>query len=298
MTAVLAPAVAPAGADRPDAPADGPPPGGPPPDWPPKLPVFGIEISPTTYAEAADCVVRAGAAGRPAVVSAFAVHALITAAETPALRAAANRFEMITPDGQPVRWALNLLHGAALRERVYGPTLMLEICRLAAERGVSIYLYGGTEAVSERLAERLAERFPALKIAGRESPPFLALGDARTEAEDAAAVERIRVSEAGIVFVGLGCPKQDFFADRVRDRIDAPLVCVGAAFDFHAGVKGTAPRWMQDRGLEWLYRLSSEPRRLWRRYLATNTNYLARLAASAANFPRVLRQRREWRARR
>ena len=292
MTAVLNRAEAAA-----DAPAAGPPANAPPADWPPKLPVFGVGISPTTYAEAADCVVRAGAERRSAAVSAFAVHALVEAARDPELRAAADRSEMVTPDGQPVRWALNALHGTALPERVYGPTLTLEICRLAAERGVSVYLYGGTEAVSEKLAARLAERFPALTIAGRESPPFFPLGDPRTEAEDAAAVGRIRASGAQIVFVGLGCPKQDFFADRVRDRLDAPLVCVGAAFDFHAGVKTVAPRWMQDRGLEWLYRLASEPRRLWRRYLVTNSIYLARLAGSAANVPRVVRQRRAWRRR-
>ena len=265
--------------------------------WPPKVPVFGVGLSPTTYAEAAECVVAAGARGESAVVSAFAAHALVTASDDPTLRDAANRFEMITPDGQPVRWALNLLHGTGLEDRVYGPTLTLEICRVAAGRGVPVYLYGGTESVTPVLADRLRERFPDLEIAGFESPPFRKLGDPRTAEDDAAAVERINASGAGVVFIGLGCPKQDFFADRVRDRLHAVQVCVGAAFDFHAGAKPGAPRWMQARGLEWLYRLASEPRRLWRRYLVTNCVYLGKLAGSLANLPRVLRQRRAWRSR-
>jgi len=264
----------------------------PAPEWPAKREVFGVSLSPTTYQEAAECVVRAGARRESAVVGAFAVHAVVTASGDPGLRAAVNRFEMITPDGQPVRWALNLLHAAGLKERVYGPTLTLEICRLAAERGAPIYLYGGADDVTPVLADRLRERFPELQIAGWTAPPFRALNAPEQEEDDRRAVEAIRASGAGIVFIGLGCPKQDFLAARLRDRVDAVLVCVGAAFDFHAGVKSVAPRWMQDRGLEWLYRLVSEPRRLWKRYLVTNSLYLGKLGLALANVPRTLRQRR------
>ena len=291
MTAAPAPAARSA-VEPPTAPPADPP----PPAWPAKRAVFGVGISPTNYAEAAECVVRAGARRESAAVSAFAVHALIEAVRDPRLGAAVRRFEMITPDGQPVRWALNLLHAAGLRERVYGPTLTLEICRLAAARRVPIYLYGGAESVTPRLADRLRERFPALEIAGSMSPPFRALGAPETAEDDRRAVEAIRASGAGIVLIGLGCPKQDFLADRLRDRLDAALVCVGAAFDFHAGVKPIAPRWMQDRGLEWLYRLGSEPQRLWKRYLVTNSLYLGRLGLALANVPRTRRQRRAGRA--
>lgn len=149
----------------------------------------------------------------------------------------------------------------------------------AAYDAIPIYLYGSSPEVIELLQQKLSARFPALPIAGAESPPFRAL----TPEEDDAVVRRINDSGAGIVFIGLGCPKQDHFAADHADRIRAVQVCVGAAFDFHAGAKPMAPRWMQRHGLEWLYRLSREPRRLWRRYLETNLIFVAKwLAASAA----------------
>ena len=197
-----------------------------------------------------------------------------------------NAFEMVTPDGQPVRWALNVLHGTRLQDRVYGPELMLRACRRAAEVGVPIYLYGSVPDVLTGLERNLTERFPSLRIAGRESPPFRDL----TPTEAAAMVDRIKSSGAGIVFVGLGCPRQDQFADAYRDAIGAVLVCVGAAFDFHAGTKRMAPPWMQRRGLEWLFRLGQEPRRLWRRYLVTNSVFLGKLAVELVKI-RLLQQR-------
>lgn len=245
-----------------------------PSSWPRKYPVLGIGVSATTYGEAVDAIMAAAADGRGAVVDAAAVHAIVTAARDPALRDAVNRFELVVPDGQPVRWALNLLHRAGIRERVYGPELMLRLCAAASAAGTGVYLYGAAPAVLALLEVNLRRRFPALRIVGAESPPFRPL----SPEEDEAVVERIRRSGARIVFVGLGCPRQDAFASTHRDRIDAVLVCVGAAFDFHAGVKRMAPPWMQRRGLEWLYRLASEPRRLWRRYLVTNGIFLARLS--------------------
>jgi exopolysaccharide biosynthesis WecB/TagA/CpsF family protein len=139
---------------------------------------------------------------------------------------------------------------------------------------VSVYLYGGSPAVTEKLRRNLLDRLPGLEIAGYEAPPFRPL----TPQEDDQVIQRINESGAGIVFIGLGCPKQDLFAYEHRERIRAVQVCVGAAFDFHAGVKPMAPGWMQRRGLEWLYRLLQEPRRLWRRYLVANTVFLAKLA--------------------
>ncbi len=242
--------------------------------WPRKVDLFGVGVSPTTYDEAVAAVLRAATAGASGVVACQAVHAIVTASDDPVLRDAVNSFDLVTPDGQPVRWALNLLHRAGLRDRVYGPELMLRLCRAAAEAGVGIYLYGGSPAVLEQLRARLVEKFPGLRIAGAESPPFRAL----SAEEDAAVVERINSSGARLVFIGLGCPKQDFFAHAHRDSIKAIQVCVGAAFDFHAGAKKMAPGWMQRRGLEWLYRLLQEPGRLWKRYAVTNTLFLAKLA--------------------
>jgi exopolysaccharide biosynthesis WecB/TagA/CpsF family protein len=181
---------------------------------------------------------------------------------------------MITPDGQPVRWALNLLHQTGLNDRVYGPELTLKVCGLAAAQGVGVYFYGSTPEVISALQTNLATRFPGLHIAGAEAPPFRAL----TATEKADTVARINRSGAGIVFIGLGCPKQDYFAHEHRHSIKAVQVCVGAAFDFHAGTQKMAPPWMQKRGLEWLFRFLKEPRRLWRRYAVTNSIYLLLLA--------------------
>lgn len=245
-------------------------------NWPRKVDLFGIGMTPTTYAEATDVILSAAARRQSAVVACQAVHAVMTACSDPELKRRVNEFEMLTPDGQPVRWAMNLLHRAGLRDRVYGPELTLRLCRAAARRGVSIYLYGGSLAVLEKLQARLLLLCPDLQIAGAESPPFRPL----TLEEDQAVIERINSSGAGLVFIGLGCPKQDHFAFEHRDSIRAVQLCVGAAFDFHAGAKPMAPEWMQRRGLEWLFRLYQEPRRLWRRYLTTNALFVAKLAAA------------------
>ncbi len=246
----------------------------PPGVWPPKLDVFGVQVSATHYKEAVEVILQAAEQHLPAQVSLHAVHALITASSDPELRRKVNSFQMIAPDGQPVRWALNLLHGAGLRDRVYGPELMLRLCQQAAVRGVSVYLYGSSPEVLERLQANLQAKYPGLRIAGVESPPFRPLSV--EESDDT--IKRINDSGAGIVFVGLGAPKQDHFAYEHGSRIRAVQVCVGAAFDFHAGVKRMAPRWMQRWGLEWVYRLIHEPGRLWHRYLVTNTVFLAKLA--------------------
>jgi exopolysaccharide biosynthesis WecB/TagA/CpsF family protein len=248
------------------------------PSWPRKHPVLGVDVSATTYDEAVEAIMAAARDGRGAVVNAASVHALVTAARDPGLTEKANGFDLVVPDGQPVRWALNLLHGTRLRDRVYGPELMLRLCGRAAAEGTAVYLYGGAPAVVERLRENLCRSFPTLRIAGWEAPPFRPL----TPEEDREAVARIRASGARIVFIGLGCPRQDEFAAAHRPAIDAVLVCVGAAFDFHSGNKPMAPAWMQRHGLEWLFRLASEPRRLWRRYLVTNSIFVARLAAELA----------------
>ena len=235
--------------------------------WPPKLDLFSVQVSPTCYDEVVSSVLRAAREGRAGVVDLMPVHGLITAARDPEYRRRVNTFDIVAPDGQPVRWALNRFHHANLSDRVYGPELMLRLCAAAAESGVRVYLYGGTPAVLDKLKNSLLERYPRLVIAGAEAPPFRAL----SPEEDAAAVRRINACGAGIVFLGIGCPKQEVFAADHRARIQAVQVCVGAAFDFHAGQKKMAPPWMQRRGLEWLFRLWQEPGRLWRRYLVTNT---------------------------
>jgi N-acetylglucosaminyldiphosphoundecaprenol N-acetyl-beta-D-mannosaminyltransferase len=238
--------------------------------WPPKVDLFGVGISAATYDEITESVIEAAQRRIPATVTAHPVHGVVTAARHKDFRNQVNSFEVVAPDGQPVRWAMNRLRGTQLTDRVYGPELTLRICRKAMEEGVPIYLYGSTPEVIESLTKNLRQQFPKLEIAGAESPPYREL----TAEETAATVDRINSSGAGILFIGLGCPKQDRFAFAHRKRIEAVQVCVGAAFDFHAGTKMMAPAWMQRHGLEWLFRLATEPRRLWRRYLVTNTLFL------------------------
>jgi N-acetylglucosaminyldiphosphoundecaprenol N-acetyl-beta-D-mannosaminyltransferase len=247
--------------------------------WPPKVDLFGVGYTPTNYEEAVQVICCAAKQRTSAIVSCHAVHAVMTFCTNEDWRTKVNTFDMITPDGQPVRWALNLLYRAGLKDRVYGPELMDRVCRQAAKENIPIYLYGGTPEVLEKLEANLRGRYTALQITGSEAPPFRQL----TEAEDHAVVQRINQSEAGIVFIGLGCPKQDLFAFEHRSHVQAVQICVGAAFDFHAGVKATAPAWMRRNGLEWLFRLSCEPRRLWKRYLHTNSLFVAKLIAAMAS---------------
>ena len=230
--------------------------------FPPRYPVAGVLVSAATYASATASIIQAARAQRSALVAATSVHGLSTAALDTTFARQLNAFDMLTPDGQPVRWGLNLLHDLALRERVYGPSLMLRVCEAAVQARLSVYLYGGRPDVLRRLVRRLPRLVPGLQIAGSCSPPFRAL----THDEDAADIQAIRDSGARIVFVGLGCPRQEQWAYAHRSQLDLPIVCVGAAFDFHAGVLRQAPPWMQAHGLEWFFRLLMEPRRLWRRY--------------------------------
>lgn len=242
--------------------------------WPVKRDLFGVQITAAEYEPIVDAIIRAGRDRQAAVASCFAVHALVTYRNDPKLRDTVNRFAIVAPDGQPIRWALNSLYQARLGTNVRAAELMWRVCESAEKEGVSIYLYGVTPEVLSRLIERINLAFPNLKIAGSESPPFRPL----TKEEDEAAIKRINDSGAGVVFLGLGCPKQDYFAAAHVDRINAVQMCLGAAFDFQAGSKKEAPRWMQRAGLEWFFRLCQEPRRLWRRYLVTNTQFICMFA--------------------
>lgn len=245
-----------------------------PTKWPPKYDLLGVGVSSTTYEESHTSIISAAQRRIAAIVAHVNVHALVTASREPALRAKINSFELVNPDGHPVRWAMNFLNKTKLSDRVSGPDLMLELCRHASEKGLNIYLYGSSPAVLQNLNLNLKIQFPNLKIVGSYSPPFRPLGIE----EDKAIVEGINESGAHLVFIGLGFPKQEIFAHGHRDSIKAIQICVGAAFDFHAGNIRRAPEWMQRSGLEWLYRLVHEPKRLWRRYLWTNSLFFLMLA--------------------
>ena len=194
------------------------------------------------------------------------VHTVMECRRDPELRRLVNGAGLATPDGMPLVW-LGRLSGQTHMERVYGPDLMLALCERSAGKGYRHYFYGGADGVPEQLAEALQVRFPGLRIAGAYSPPFRPL----TKKEDAVILDRINESDPDIVWVGLGTPKQDLWVGTHVGRVRAPaLIPVGAAFDFLTGRKPQAPRWVQRSGLEWLFRLIQEPKRLWKRYLVYN----------------------------
>ena len=197
------------------------------------------------------------------------VHSVVTAGQDKAFGRIVAEADMVTPDGMPVAWMLRKL-GYPGQQRINGPDLMWKYCEQAAMRGEAIFLYGGTPMTLEALQACLEATFPGLIIAGAYSPPFRTL----TSDEDTAVVELINASAAGTVWVSLGCPKQELWMAAHRGRINAVMIGVGAAFDYHAGTISRAPQWMQNTGLEWLHRLASEPGRLWKRYLVTNTLFL------------------------
>ncbi len=197
------------------------------------------------------------------------VHVAVTASRDPHLARALADGDLVLPDGAPVAWMQRRL-GAVGQSRIDGPNLMGRVCAAAERDGVSIYLLGGSPAALATLEKELVARFSRLRIAGTCSPPYRDL----TDEENLRLVTAINDSDAGIVFVGLGCPKQELWIARYRSDVRAVMLGVGAAFDFHAKLKPRAPAWMQRSGLEWLHRLGSEPRRLWRRYAFTNSVFI------------------------
>ncbi|MEL6104947.1 MAG: WecB/TagA/CpsF family glycosyltransferase [Planctomycetota bacterium] len=235
--------------------------------------VLGIGVNAIDYEAAVARVIQAGKDRQSMAVTALAVHGVMTGVDDQEHRYRLNQFDLVCPDGQPVRWALNSLHGCGLTDRVYGPNLTLFLCEAAAQQDVPVFLFGATDEMIAAFSERLCEQYPQLKIAGKKASRFRTL----TESERDELAEEINASGAGICFVGLGCPRQEVFAYEMRSRINMPLIAVGAAFAFHAGMLSQAPPWMQRNGLEWFYRLIKEPGRLWKRYLTTNPAYVARL---------------------
>ena len=235
--------------------------------------VCGILIDEIDYEAAIEFVVRAAKEGRPASIAALAVHGLMTGAMDKEHKHRLNNLDVVLPDGQPVRWALNLLYRSPLRDRCYGPNLTLYLCERAAKDGLPVFLYGATPAILEAMQRNLKQRFPEVIIAGAETSKFRRL----TPQEKIELARRIRNSGATMVFVGLGCPRQEVFVYEMRDLLPMPALAVGAAFPFIAGEVAQAPRWIQDMGMEWFFRLCMEPRRLWRRYVYLNPAYVTLL---------------------
>jgi N-acetylglucosaminyldiphosphoundecaprenol N-acetyl-beta-D-mannosaminyltransferase len=237
--------------------------------------ILGVPVSLVDYDRTMTVMDTMVERREPGYVCVAPVHALMVAQDDPSMRAALSSATLVVPDGMPVVWAANLL-GERLEDRVYGPELMQRYSQRCAERGHRIWLYGGRDQGSlVQLALSLRRRHPGIRVVGGYSPPFRALG---RDEEDAVA-RQINDARPDVLWVGIGVPKQEKWMARMRERLDVPVMCgVGAAFDFHAGRISMAPTWMQQRGLEWIYRTMQEPRRLLRRYLTTNPRFVAAFA--------------------
>lgn len=236
--------------------------------------VLGTRIDALDWDRAVQIILRWAAERESRYVCHSNVHSVVTARRDPEFRRVLNCADLVTPDGAPIAWLLRCF-GHKNQPRINGPDLMWKLCAAAAHSREKIYLYGASPETLNRLTQRLTEFFPTLVIAGSESPPFVG----RTTQIDQQAVDRINDSGAHLVFVSLGCPKQEHWMALHQGHINAVMLGVGAAFDYHAGTLRRAPPWLQRLGLEWLYRLAREPRRLWRRYAVTNFLFVLFLGA-------------------
>ncbi len=236
--------------------------------------LLGVMIDAVDYDAATQRIIDAAIEERRYTVTALAVHGVMTGVFDDCHRHRLNAMDLVVPDGQPVRWGINWLYGTNLRDRVYGPNLMLRVCEEAANRDFPILLFGSTAATLDLLEMKLVAKFPNLRIANKIASQFRKL----TEEENADLVHRIRESGARITFSGIGCPRQEVWAYEMGDLLPMPILAVGAAFAFHAGQLSQAPSWMQANGLEWLYRFVCEPVRLWNRYVVLNPAYLFMLS--------------------
>ncbi len=232
--------------------------------------ILGMRVDATSYEDAAARVLRWSEERSGRYVCVATVHMVMESHDSPEFKRIVNGADLVTSDGMPLVWMLNRL-GVENQTRVYGPTLTLEICKEAEQAAVPVGFYGASPATLGALTQNLQASFPNLNISYAYSPPFRPL----TPAEDEQIVADIKASGARILFVGLGCPRQERWMVEHAERLPVVMLGVGAAFDFHAGSVKQAPAWMQGRGLEWLFRLAVEPRRLWRRYFKHNPRFLA-----------------------
>lgn len=228
-----------------------------------------MRVDATSYQEATQQILEWAQAGESRVVYAAPVHMVMEAYDSPEFRRIVNQADLVTPDGMPLVWILRLM-GVKGQQRVYGPDLSLYVGEAAAREGIPVGFYGGTPEALEGIRTNFMRRFPGLRVVYAYSPPFRLL----TSEEEEAVLKAMIESGVRILFVGLGCPKQEKWMAAHRGRLPAVMLGVGAAFDFHSGRVRQAPPWMQRLGLEWFFRLLMEPRRLWRRYLKHNPRFI------------------------
>jgi|SRR5579872_4313312 len=232
--------------------------------------ILGVRIDATSYIDATERVLDWARRDESRYVCCAAVNNIMEARRSADYQAVMDQADLVTSDGMPLVWMLRWL-GASSAARVYGPDLMSYLLKAAADAGISVGFYGGTPRLLTHLLALIRLRFPRLRVAFAEAPPFREL----SPDEDRRITRSMQDAGVRILFVGLGSPKQDRWMHAHKNRVQAVMLGVGAAFDFLAGAKPQAPRWMQSSGLEWMFRLASEPRRLWRRYLMQNPKFVA-----------------------
>jgi len=237
---------------------------------PKKFNLFGVYVSRVDYKTATEFIIRSANNNKSISVTALAVHGLMEGVRDKNFGRKLNEIDLVAPDGHPVRWSLNYFYGADLKDRTYGPNLMLHVCEKACKQNLKIFLYGSTMETIKELEKNLKKKIPELMVAGKIPSRFRQ----NTDQEEISDMQKIKDSGAGIVFVGTGCPRQENYVFEHRDKLPVAWIAVGAAFDFHAKTKRQAPAVMQKAGLEWLFRLCTEPRRLWKRYLTTNLYFI------------------------
>lgn len=231
--------------------------------------ILDVNISPTSYLQASQLIREWANHNESRYVCAANVHMVMEAHDSSQVRDVVNNADLVTPDGMPLVWVMRR-KGVRNQERVYGPTLMLEVLKMAQENGIPVGFFGGSQIALKSLVDKMTAKYPGLKICLSQSPPYSPI----SQDEDKTLTEGIIKSGARILFVGLGCPKQEIWMAEHRTRIPAVMIGVGAAFDFHAGLKPQAPEFIQKIGLEWLFRLFHEPIRLWRRYILNNPRFI------------------------
>jgi exopolysaccharide biosynthesis WecB/TagA/CpsF family protein len=235
-----------------------------------KYPVFGVNYCATDYEEASNILIQEAKNRNSYACSALAVHGLMEAYKDHTFLCTVRNIDMVVPDGQPIRWALNSFHSLNLKDRVYGPTLTLHVLQKANKEQLKVYLYGSKPETLTKLSTFINVNFPNIHLCGIHPDRFREA----TPEEDQEDIAKINNSGAHIVLVGRGCPRQEKWVSNHRGKVNAVMMAVGAAFDFHAKTVKQAPEWMQQSGLEWLFRLVQEPGRLWKRYLTTNSLFV------------------------
>lgn len=234
--------------------------------------LFGVNYSIVDYDLATKIIIDSSKKKKSLGCSALAVHGLMTSVKNRDLRKKLKKLELIVPDGQPIRWALNSFHKVNLMDRVYGPTLTLHVLKEANRLELNLFLYGSTKKTLKLFSKFISVNYPNVNICGLHVDRFREA----TPREDKEDIIKIQKADADIVLVGRGCPRQEIWVAEHVDKIFCPMLAVGAAFDFHAGLVKQAPKWMQNAGLEWFFRLMQEPQRLWKRYLFTNSHFIVK----------------------